>query len=162
MQKIFYLPEAHTDFVFSVLCEELGFVGTAAVILLYIVFVVRGAQPVSPEDSPDDTVAAEFRGCESARTCRFVVDSSTTFTNSLYVVRPNGVLVGDVPDANSIAIRNRLNSLMSNMIHQNKRIELQDLSKLDDGTYIANVKVNGIDLSADPLLIGLTPPSNQK
>jgi cell division protein FtsW len=41
-QKLFYLPEAHTDFVFSVLGEELGLVGVLAVIGLYVAFVLRG------------------------------------------------------------------------------------------------------------------------
>ena len=31
-QKLFYLPEAHTDFIFAVLCEELGFIGGAIVL----------------------------------------------------------------------------------------------------------------------------------
>ena len=52
---------------------------------------------------------------------------------------------------------------MSNMIHQHKRIELQELRKLDDGTYAATVKVNGMDLSADPILNDLMQTSkNQK
>ena len=33
-QKLFYLPEAHTDFIFAVLCEELGFIGGAIVLAL--------------------------------------------------------------------------------------------------------------------------------
>jgi cell division protein FtsW len=41
IQKLFYLPEAHTDFLFSVLAEELGLVGILGVILLYIVMVTR-------------------------------------------------------------------------------------------------------------------------
>ncbi|MDO6592971.1 putative lipid II flippase FtsW [Neptuniibacter sp. 1_MG-2023] len=41
VQKLFYLPEAHTDFVFSVLAEELGFVGAAALIVLYAILVVN-------------------------------------------------------------------------------------------------------------------------
>ena len=35
VQKLFYLPESHTDFLFAVLSEELGFVGVTFVILLY-------------------------------------------------------------------------------------------------------------------------------
>lgn len=42
VQKLFYLPEAHTDFVYSVVAEELGFVGCALVILLFC-FIVRRA-----------------------------------------------------------------------------------------------------------------------
>lgn len=41
-QKYFYLPEQHTDFIFAVLAEELGFVGAAAVILLFAVYAWRG------------------------------------------------------------------------------------------------------------------------
>ncbi|MFZ5639892.1 MAG: stage V sporulation protein E [Bacillota bacterium] len=41
-QKYFYLPEQHTDFIFAVLGEELGFIGGALVILLFILFIWRG------------------------------------------------------------------------------------------------------------------------
>lgn len=41
VQKLFYLPEAHTDFVFAVLTEELGFVGASAVIALFGLIVYR-------------------------------------------------------------------------------------------------------------------------
>lgn len=43
-QKLYFLPEAHTDFVLSLVGEELGLVGTATVILLFAVFVWRGFQ----------------------------------------------------------------------------------------------------------------------
>jgi cell division protein FtsW len=41
VQKIFYLPEAHTDFLFSVLAEELGLVGVLSVIFLFGGFIFR-------------------------------------------------------------------------------------------------------------------------
>ncbi|RAH37091.1 putative lipid II flippase FtsW [Halomonas sp. SL1] len=41
VQKLFYLPEAHTDFVFAVLAEELGLVGAIAVIGLFALLVWR-------------------------------------------------------------------------------------------------------------------------
>ncbi|MCB1707673.1 MAG: putative lipid II flippase FtsW [Halioglobus sp.] len=41
VQKLFYLPEAHTDFVFSIWAEETGFVGALAVIALYIALIGR-------------------------------------------------------------------------------------------------------------------------
>lgn len=44
IQKQFYLPFAHTDFIFSVIGEEWGFVGCLAVILLYVILVFRGIQ----------------------------------------------------------------------------------------------------------------------
>ncbi len=41
-QKLFYLPEAHTDFIFAIIGEELGFVGALAVIALFVVLIWRG------------------------------------------------------------------------------------------------------------------------
>lgn len=42
VQKLFYLPEAHTDFLFAVLAEELGLVGILVVMALYSILVIRG------------------------------------------------------------------------------------------------------------------------
>ncbi len=42
-QKYLYIPEPHNDFIFAVLAEELGFVGCLAVIILFAVFILRGA-----------------------------------------------------------------------------------------------------------------------
>lgn len=41
-QKLFYLPESHTDFIFSIIGEELGFIGASMVVLLFIVFIFAG------------------------------------------------------------------------------------------------------------------------
>jgi cell division protein FtsW len=41
VQKLYYLPEAHTDFIFSVTAEELGFLGTCLIIALYALLVGR-------------------------------------------------------------------------------------------------------------------------
>ena len=41
-QKYLYLPEPHNDFIFSVLAEELGFVGCAGVFILFAIFIWRG------------------------------------------------------------------------------------------------------------------------
>ena len=43
-QKLYFLPEAHTDFVLALVGEELGLLGTVSVILLFAVFVWRGFQ----------------------------------------------------------------------------------------------------------------------
>lgn len=42
MQKRFYLPEAHTDFIFAIIGEELGFPGTMTVVLLFLIFLICG------------------------------------------------------------------------------------------------------------------------
>jgi len=41
-QKLFYLPEPHTDFIFAVTAEELGLVGSLIVVLLFAIFLWRG------------------------------------------------------------------------------------------------------------------------
>ena len=41
-QKFMYLPESQNDFVFSIVCEELGFIGAVTVIILFLLLVIRG------------------------------------------------------------------------------------------------------------------------
>ncbi len=41
-QKFLYLPEEHNDFIFAVVCEELGFIGGAIVLILFALLVLRG------------------------------------------------------------------------------------------------------------------------
>jgi cell division protein FtsW len=50
-QKLFYLPAAHTDFIFSIIGEELGLLGTIAVIILFIIFIQQGLKIV--KNAPD-------------------------------------------------------------------------------------------------------------
>jgi cell division protein FtsW len=51
-QKLFFLPEAHTDFIFSVICEELGFIGAVVILTLFAVYGWRGFQAAMK--APDD------------------------------------------------------------------------------------------------------------
>jgi len=44
VQKLFYLPAAHTDFILSIIGEEMGFAGTFFVVLLFASFVIQGAR----------------------------------------------------------------------------------------------------------------------
>lgn len=45
-QKLFYLPASHTDFIFSIIGEELGFFGAASIIILFGLFVWQGMRVV--------------------------------------------------------------------------------------------------------------------
>ncbi len=51
-QKLFYLPEAHTDFIFSVVGEELGFAGVLVVTAMFLLLVLRGFRTAL--QAPDD------------------------------------------------------------------------------------------------------------
>lgn len=42
MQKLFYLPEPHTDFILSIIAEESGFIGVSIVIVMFTLFSIRG------------------------------------------------------------------------------------------------------------------------
>jgi cell division protein FtsW len=44
IQKMAYLPEAHTDFIFSIIAEELGFIGAGLLIVLFAIYVIRGVR----------------------------------------------------------------------------------------------------------------------
>ena len=113
------------------------------------------AQPITAGAAREPSVPAEFRGCESVRLCRFWIEWPALPTESLLLVRPNGIVIAANNNTTGIAVRNRFNVLMSNMIHQYKTIELRDMRKLDDATYSATVIVDGVELSADPVVSDL-------
>jgi cell division protein FtsW len=51
-QKMFYLPQAHTDFVFAVVGEEFGLLGAVAVLVLFGTILVRGMRVAHAEPDP--------------------------------------------------------------------------------------------------------------
>jgi cell division protein FtsW len=58
MQKLFYLPEASTDFIFANIAEELGFIGAIAIVLLFVVFGIRGLRVAFRSQDPFARLAA--------------------------------------------------------------------------------------------------------
>ena len=52
MQKLFFLPAAHTDFVLSIIGEELGLMGTFAIIILFALFIWQGARIAKRIEDP--------------------------------------------------------------------------------------------------------------
>jgi cell division protein FtsW len=57
-QKLFYLPEAHTDFVYSVIGEELGLLGAVLVLALFAVIILRGFRLSAKIEEPFDQYLA--------------------------------------------------------------------------------------------------------
>ncbi|MFX4261415.1 putative lipid II flippase FtsW [Pelotomaculum propionicicum] len=51
-QKFLYLPENHTDFIFAIIGEELGFIGATLVIMLFILFIWRGLKIAVTSQDP--------------------------------------------------------------------------------------------------------------
>jgi cell division protein FtsW len=58
VQKLFYLPEAHTDFVFAVAAEELGLMGVCVIIMLYALLVWRAFMIAAQAEKADNLFAA--------------------------------------------------------------------------------------------------------
>jgi len=58
VQKLFYLPESHTDFLFAVLSEELGFVGIFIVVMLYSILFFRSFKIASQAEDAGNYFAA--------------------------------------------------------------------------------------------------------
>lgn len=128
---------------------------TAAFLGLLSVPMTACAEPPASHPGHAGPVEAEFRGCDSAGWCRFWIEPLPPSEESLCRVRPDGVSRMSGDDALSITLRDRLNALLANMIHQSKRIVLEDLRELDDGTFGATVTVNGVNVASDPILLEL-------
>lgn len=80
-QKLFYLPEPHTDFIFAVIGEELGLLGTVAILVLVGVFAWRGLRTAFR--------APDTFGCYLA--------AGITLTITLQAALHMGVVLGMLP-----------------------------------------------------------------
>jgi len=58
VQKLFYLPESHTDFLFAVLAEELGFAGVAVVVTLFALLFFRSLKIAAQAEQAGNHFAA--------------------------------------------------------------------------------------------------------
>lgn len=58
VQKLFYLPEAHTDFIFANIAEELGFIGSIFIVLLFVAFGIRGLRTAYRSQDPFERMVA--------------------------------------------------------------------------------------------------------
>lgn len=81
LQKVFFLPDPHTDFIFSVIGEELGFVGTSAVLVAYLVLFLRGLKIAG--------LAPDRFG--------FLLAAGLTVNLSVYVAMNIAVVTGVIP-----------------------------------------------------------------
>jgi cell division protein FtsW len=80
-QKLFYLPEPHTDFILSIVAEELGLAGLSAVVILFTILIMRGIKVAL--DAPD-------------LYCTYLALGITSFI-ALQVIVNMGVVLGLLP-----------------------------------------------------------------
>ena len=66
MQKLFYLPEASTDFIFANIAEELGFIGAICVVILFAVFGWRGLRTAFRSQDPFARLQYQRGACAAA------------------------------------------------------------------------------------------------
>ena len=52
VQKLFYLPEQHTDFIFAVMAEEFGFIGVCILLGLFVMLTQRGVSIACKSPTP--------------------------------------------------------------------------------------------------------------
>jgi cell division protein FtsW len=55
-QKLFYLPAPHTDFIFAIIAEELGWVGAGTLVFLFAVFILRGFKVASSASARENGI----------------------------------------------------------------------------------------------------------
>ncbi|HVP56735.1 MAG TPA: putative peptidoglycan glycosyltransferase FtsW, partial [bacterium] len=108
-QKYLFLPDAHTDFVFAIAAEELGFIGLLAIMALFFIFVWRGLKVArnaptvfSSVMASGITVAIASYFCVSACVCTGIVPTaglplpflSYGGSSSLILLASCGMLLG--------------------------------------------------------------------
>ncbi len=114
--------------------------------------VAMRAEAAPAAERSAEQLQARFRGCEPAGWCRFWIESLDPFAQSLHRVRPDGIPEMPADEPLGDAISQRLSTLLSNMIHQDKQIRLQGLRGRGDGTFAAVVTANGEDVASDPIV----------
>ena len=77
LQKYMFLSESHTDFIFSIICEEGGFIGGAAVVALFLCWVIQGMRVALR--------ATDYFSCLAAAGMTLVIGISA-FINFLVVI----------------------------------------------------------------------------
>lgn len=81
LQKVFFLPDPHTDFIFAVIGEELGLIGTSVVLVAYLVLFLRGLKVAG--------MAPDRFG--------FLLAAGLTVNLSVYVAMNIAVVTGVIP-----------------------------------------------------------------
>ncbi|MBO4897264.1 MAG: putative lipid II flippase FtsW [Clostridia bacterium] len=71
-QKFLYVPEAHNDYIYAILCEELGFIGALIVAVLFVVFLTRCVKLALA--TPDKFMSLTVFGISTLITLQYVIN----------------------------------------------------------------------------------------
>lgn len=71
-QKFLYVPEAHNDYIFAILCEELGFIGALIVAVLFVVFITRCIKLAL--NTPDKFMCLTVFGIGTLITLQYIIN----------------------------------------------------------------------------------------
>jgi cell division protein FtsW len=75
-QKFFYLPMQHTDFIFSIIAEEIGFFGSCCIVALYLLFLYAGLKSASLQE--DLFAQYAIAGCTLLLSLQALINISVT------------------------------------------------------------------------------------
>ncbi len=83
VQKYSYLPEPYNDFIFAIVCEELGFVGAAVVILLFAILILRAVRiAMNAPDTYSSLVALGIAGQLGIQTVLNIAVATSSVPNT--------------------------------------------------------------------------------
>ncbi len=124
-QKFFYLPGQHTDFVFSIIGEELGFIGSATVISLFFGITLRGFRIVLRNPDPFESMLA--LGITSMLVIQALINIGTT----IRILPVTGIPLPLISYGRSSMITTLLGlGLLINISrHTNERIEMRNMER---------------------------------
>lgn len=103
-EKLFYLPEAHNDFIFAVLAEELGFMGVVGISFAYIFFVYRGFKIAADLSKRNDPMFYSL--CVSGITCSLGIQAMINMAVVLGLLPTKGITLPFVSYGGSSLIVN--------------------------------------------------------
>src|SRR5690554_1194452 len=120
-QKLFFLPEAHNDFIGAIIGEELGFIGVAAVILAFLLIVYRGAKAAF--NAPDTYGAYLAVGI-----CVFLgVQALTNFAVAMGVLPTKGLVLPFISyGGSSLLVNAAAIGLLLNISRPRRPAEISD------------------------------------
>jgi len=129
-QKLFFLPESSTDFIFAVICEELGFIGAALVVAAFLVFFYRGMKIASKSQDR----FGYYLG--TGITLMVTLQGFINISMVLGMLPTKGIALPFISQGGSSLLMNlAATGILLNLSYQNKLVKAVEL--IPDGLYVS-------------------------